>query len=108
MKSYANLKEHTDAWYRTGQYFDWDNCKIFYQKIGSGPVLLMIHGFPTAGCDWSEMAAELSKSFTIIAPDVGSSSQEHSISTRGTFWISGRTFYEEENVYDSCRGDYGA
>lgn len=70
MKSYANLKEHTDAWYQAGQYFDWDHCKIFYKKMGAGPVLLMIHGFPTASCDWSEMAADLSQSFTIIAADI--------------------------------------
>ena len=26
--------------------------------------------FPTAGCDWRDMALELSKSFTIIAADI--------------------------------------
>ena len=70
MEKYSTLKHEVDSWYANGDYFAWDNCEIFYRRLGSGPVLLMVHGFPTAGCDWCDMAQELSKSFTIVAADI--------------------------------------
>ncbi len=70
MSQYTNLKKDIDNWYNTGEYFAWDNSNIFYKKIGSGPVLLMIHGFPTAGADWCDMAKELSQTFTVVAADI--------------------------------------
>ena len=30
----------------------------------------MVHGFPTAGCDWLDMVNELADHFTIVAPDI--------------------------------------
>ena len=70
MANYPNLKGDTDAWYSTGNWFDWDDSRIFFQQKGSGPVLLMVHGFPTAGCDWLDMAKELTDHFTIVVPDI--------------------------------------
>ena len=70
MDKYSTLKRDIENWYANGDFFAWDNCEIFYRKMGSGPVLLMVHGFPTAGCDWCDMAEELSQSFTIIAADI--------------------------------------
>jgi pimeloyl-ACP methyl ester carboxylesterase len=80
MAGYTNLKRDIDNWYASGDRFKWDNCDIFYQKMGSGPVLLMIHGFPTAGADWCDMADELSKQFTIIAADIADAG--HSLNPR--------------------------
>ena len=70
MSNYRHLKADVDAWYRSGHFFDWDNSRIFYQKKGAGPVLLMVHGFPTAGCDWVDMAKGLTDHFTMVAPDI--------------------------------------
>lgn len=70
MAPYINLKKDIDNWYNTGDIFPWDSSHIFYKKIGHGPVLLMIHGFPTASADWCDMAKELSKNFTIVAADI--------------------------------------
>lgn len=70
MSNYRHLKADVDAWYQSGHFFDWDNSRIFYQKKGTGPVLLMVHGFPTAGCDWVDMAKGLTDHFTIVAPDI--------------------------------------
>jgi hypothetical protein len=37
------------SWKETGKYFYYRNHAIFYQDSGvGGPVLLCIHGFPTA------------------------------------------------------------
>ena len=70
MKTQRAFKAATNEWYRTGHYFEWDGNRIFYQIKGAGPALLMIHGFPTAGCDWREMGEKLCENFTIIVPDI--------------------------------------
>jgi pimeloyl-ACP methyl ester carboxylesterase len=41
-----------------------------YHDEGSGPVLLCIHGFPTASWDWVQMWPQLTKNFRVIAPDM--------------------------------------
>ena len=43
---------------------------IFYRKTGSGPVLVLIHGFPSDGGIWSGIWDELSANFTLILPDL--------------------------------------
>ena len=69
MANYPDLKAATDEWYKAGDYFAWDNNRIFFRKNGAGPVLLMVYGFPTAGSDRAEMARGLADHFTTIAPD---------------------------------------
>ncbi len=65
-----NLKKETRDWYQSGYYFDWSGSQVFYKRMGSGPTLLMVHGFPTAGCDWLKMAQWLGHYFTLIVPDI--------------------------------------
>ncbi len=60
-----------DEWYRNGAYFT-DPKKghnLFFRKEGKGPVLLLLHGFPTASWDWHKIWPELSGQFTLLAPD---------------------------------------
>ena len=70
MAHYKGFRGEIDAWYSTGDAFDWRGSQIFFQQKGAGPVLLMVHGFPTAGCDWLDMVKELADHFTIVAPDI--------------------------------------
>lgn len=47
---------------------------------GSGPALLLLHGFPQTKAIWHEVAPELAKSFTVVASDLrgyGDSSKPH-------------------------------
>ena len=75
MANYPSLQTDIDSWYASASYFDWGCSRICYQHQGAGPVLLMVHGFPTAGCDWHAMAKPLADHFTIIAPDIADAGQ---------------------------------
>jgi pimeloyl-ACP methyl ester carboxylesterase len=35
-----------ERWKAGGQYFDYLGFDVFYRKQGSGPTLLLIHGYP--------------------------------------------------------------
>jgi pimeloyl-ACP methyl ester carboxylesterase len=50
---------------------------IHYLKSGSGPALVLVHGYPESSETWRKIMPELAKMFTAIAPDtrgVGDSS----------------------------------
>ena len=70
MIKYPDMLKKTQQWYEQGEYFTWQENQIFFRRMGSGPHLLLIHGFPTAGCDWVDMADALSQHFTLIVPDL--------------------------------------
>lgn len=75
MGRYPSLKADIDGWYAAASYFDWEDSRICYQYRGAGPALLMVHGFPSAGCDWVDMAKKLAEHFTIVAPDIADAGQ---------------------------------
>ncbi|OMB78762.1 alpha/beta fold hydrolase [Mycolicibacterium conceptionense] len=62
----AELKSWKDA----GQFFDYLGFDIFYRAAGSGPNLLLIHGYPFSSWDWSLIWPTLTERFTVIAPDM--------------------------------------
>ena len=45
------------------------SSRVFYRKMGAGPVLVLLHGFPESGTLWQNIWDELSVSFTLIIPD---------------------------------------
>ena len=56
----------------------WQRQRVFLRRGGEGPVLLLIHGFPTSSWDWHSLWDELCLCHTVIAPDLlgfGSSSK---------------------------------
>lgn len=59
-----------ESWKAAGQYFDYLGFPIFYRKSGSGPNLLLIHGYPFNSWDWSLIWPSLTQRFTVIAPDM--------------------------------------
>ncbi|MGI9260987.1 MAG: alpha/beta fold hydrolase, partial [Woeseiaceae bacterium] len=62
-------KSEVHEWYERTASFDWKDNNVAYRHYGDGPPMLLIHGFPTAGCDWSGIGATLSGQFKLIAPD---------------------------------------
>jgi len=60
------------------QYIDTGEVRIFVRHGGSGPPLLLLHGYPETHMMWRQVAEALAAEFTIIAPDIrgyGRSSQ---------------------------------
>ena len=43
---------------------------IFYRKSGTGPAVVLLHGFPASGILWRNIWDELSVSYTVIVPDL--------------------------------------
>lgn len=43
---------------------------LSYKKIGSGPAIVLIHGFPNDGSTWTSLIPLLSKNYTYIIPDL--------------------------------------
>jgi pimeloyl-ACP methyl ester carboxylesterase len=59
-----------ERWKSAGQYFDYLGFDIFYRVEGTGPALLLIHGYPFNSWDWSLVWPTLIGRFTVIAPDM--------------------------------------
>lgn len=57
------------AWVAGGRYLDTSAGRIFYRDSGSGPVLVLLHGFPTWSYDWAEVATILDDRFRIVTLD---------------------------------------
>jgi pimeloyl-ACP methyl ester carboxylesterase len=56
-----------------------DGARIFVRSGGSGPAVVLIHGFGDTGDMWGPLAAQLAKTHTVIVPDLrgmGHSSKE--------------------------------
>ncbi len=58
-----------DVMYRT---VDVDGLPVFYREAGpaDGPVLLLLHGFPSAGHQFRELIPLLANHFHLVAPDL--------------------------------------
>ncbi len=50
---------------------------IYYRKIGKGPAVVLLHGFPDSGAAWGGISAELSAHCTLIIPDMPGSGRSH-------------------------------
>ncbi len=59
-----------ERWKAAGQYFDYLGFDVFYRTAGSGPALLLIHGYPFNSWDWAPLWDRLTERFTVIAPDM--------------------------------------
>jgi pimeloyl-ACP methyl ester carboxylesterase len=64
----ASIKE----WQSSGQSFDFEGHSIFYQVQGpkDAPVLLLIHGYPSASWDWHLQWPLLIKHFQVVTLDM--------------------------------------
>jgi len=47
-----------------------NEAEIFLRIGGSGPALLLLHGFPQTGAMWAPLAQRLAQHFTLVIPDL--------------------------------------
>jgi pimeloyl-ACP methyl ester carboxylesterase len=59
-------------WKITGQFFSYRNHRIFSRAEGQvdSPVLLLIHGFPTASWDWEAVWPKLARRYRVLTLDM--------------------------------------
>lgn len=46
------------------------DARIHYETAGSGPPLLLLHGYPQTHAAWHRVAPRLAQHFTVVAPDL--------------------------------------
>ena len=46
------------------------SSSLFYTRQGSGPCIILVHGFPESGSLWHKISEELSAAFTVVIPDM--------------------------------------
>lgn len=68
-------------------YINYKNIRMHYRKAGSGPFVLLIHGFGEDGEIWKGQEAFLKDQFTLIIPDIPGSGKSE--------------FLEQGNIADS-------
>jgi pimeloyl-ACP methyl ester carboxylesterase len=42
---------------------------VFVRRMGSGPTVTLLHGFPSSSHDWAKLAPALAQRFTLLMPD---------------------------------------
>lgn len=57
-------------WKSNGKYFSFNENKIFYNQVGNGENLLIIHGYPYNTFEWKDTINELSKYFKVTYFDL--------------------------------------
>lgn len=58
------------VWDRSGREFEWQGHRLFVRTGGSGPALLLIHGFPTSSWDWARLWPLLEPRHRLLALDM--------------------------------------
>lgn len=64
------MDSQLQQWRAAGRYFQHQDHRIFYRDEGHGPVLLCLHGYPTASWDWHRVWPLLVGRYRLIAPDL--------------------------------------
>ncbi|MCB9600977.1 MAG: alpha/beta hydrolase [Sandaracinus sp.] len=59
-----------EQWRQSARDSSWQGHRIAYHDEGVGPVLLVIHGFPTSSWDFAPIWSALTARFRVIAPDL--------------------------------------
>ncbi|MEC7481429.1 MAG: alpha/beta hydrolase [Pseudomonadota bacterium] len=57
-------------WRSSGHFLNVDGQQVFYKTEGTGPVLLLIHGYPTASFDWAKIWPALTNKYQCVTLDM--------------------------------------
>jgi pimeloyl-ACP methyl ester carboxylesterase len=66
----ADFSEPTRRWLEGGRHVEVDGLRIFVYERGSGPTVLLLHGFPTSCYDWRGVIDILSREHHCISFDM--------------------------------------
>jgi pimeloyl-ACP methyl ester carboxylesterase len=62
-----------EDWWATGERLaltvDATQRTIFLQRLGSGPSMTLLHGFPSSSHDWARVAPALAEGYALLMPD---------------------------------------
>jgi haloacetate dehalogenase len=47
-----------------------DGVRIHYRREGTGPAMVLLHGYPQTGHEWRKVMPSLARRFTVVAPDL--------------------------------------
>jgi haloacetate dehalogenase len=47
-----------------------DGVRIHYRRMGAGPAMVLLHGYPQTGHMWRKVMPALAERFTVVAPDL--------------------------------------
>ena len=66
------LAPSLSQWQQQGRYFDFHGRQVFWQTAGNpkNPVVLLIHGFPSASWDWRHQWQPLAEKYYVITADM--------------------------------------
>ena len=81
-----------------------DKKKIFYRLEGSGPVVVLIHGFAEDGMIWKNQASFLQNNFRVIIPDLpgsGNSEGYEEMLTMDDYSVIIKNILDKESI-DKC------
>jgi pimeloyl-ACP methyl ester carboxylesterase len=67
--SESQFSEPTRRWLESGRHLEIEGKRIFVYERGEGPVVLLLHGFPTSGYDWRGVIDGLADAFRCVALD---------------------------------------
>jgi pimeloyl-ACP methyl ester carboxylesterase len=63
------MSPRLQRWWQAGQLFRWRGHRIFFRDEGAGPLILLLHGYPTGSFDWHAVWPLLMPHHRLIAPD---------------------------------------
>lgn len=66
----GQLTPGVSEWCSHGTRLTYQGHEVFVRVAGSGPALMLIHGYPTASYDWYKVWAALAQSHTVVAVDM--------------------------------------
>ncbi len=52
------------------RYIDTNECEILFRIGGSGPPVLLLHGYPQTHTEWHKIAPSLAEKYTVVCPDL--------------------------------------
>ncbi len=83
------------------RYLDLHGERVAYQDVGTGEVLLLIHGMAGSSATWRAIIPELSKKYRVLAPDLlghGESTKPRGDYSLGAFAASLRDLLDELSI----------
>jgi haloacetate dehalogenase len=54
----------------SGEIIDVEAGRGFVRRAGSGPVVLLLHGYPKTSLAWRKVAPDLANDYTVVAADL--------------------------------------